>query len=340
MVFIKKNIEFYKIQLAIIFVVIAILIGITGYMIIEDLSFLDALYFSIITLSTVGFGLLHDLSPAGKIFTIILIIIYISIFTFSITVITSYIIDGEFRKKLNKFRMDKKIESFKDHVIIIGYGRNGSKCVDELLNKKVKMVIIESDLDEIENIKNRGLSFIMGDATIEETLLDANLKNAKSLITTLPLDTANVFVVLTARKICPKISITSRAANESSIDKLKSAGANHVVMPENIGGHYMANLITRPGLIEFYHLLTDDSDVNIRTEGIEYKDLKKEFKDQSISEINFRRKTGVNILAIKYPNGEFTINPSPEIIFKKDTTLIALGSKVQIQMMNKIYTNE
>lgn len=224
--FIRKY-KFHKLQAAIILALIGIISGVLGYMVLEKLSFLDALYMVIITISTVGFGEIKELSIEGKVFTILLIISYIGIFTYSISVIATYLFDGEFRKTLKQYKMEREIKNMKDHVIVVGYGRNGLKTCEELFRNNVPFVVIERNQKIIEKIKLKGYSYIYGDASEDSNLIKANISEAKTLIATLPVDSDNVFVVLSARKLNTNLMITSRAASEANMEKLKSAGANH-----------------------------------------------------------------------------------------------------------------
>jgi len=334
------NIIHNRVKLAVLLVIVAIFIGVTGYSMIENMPIIDALYMVVITISTVRYGEVTALSEPGKIFTIALIITYLGIFTFFLTVVSTYIFDGEFRKNLNKKKMQNKINKFRDHVIVIGYGRNGKRCCEELENNKVRFVCIEKKQEAIDQMKENNYHYLEGDATMESTLEMANIRNAKALITTLPTDADNVYVVLTARKLCPNIDITSRANELSSESILQSAGANHVVMPAIIGGHYMANLVSKPHVIDFYNLLTKEVDSNIQTEGLHFDFLKPEFRDKSIESLGFRKRTGVNIIAMQDKTGKFKLNPNPELIFEENTTLIALGSREQLDLMNNIYTKK
>jgi voltage-gated potassium channel len=337
---INNNFRFHKLQVAISLALLGIISGVVGYMILENISFLDALYMVIITISTVGFGEIKELSIEGKIFTIILIISYIGIFTYSVSVIATYLFDGEFRKTFKQYKMEREIKKIKDHVIVVGYGRNGLKTCEELHRNNVPFVVIEQNETIIEKIKLKGYLYIFGDASEDNNLLKANILEAKSFITSLPIDADNVFVVLSARKLNKDLMITSRAASEANMEKLKSAGANHVVLPESIGGHYMATLVSRPDLIEFYHLMTEDVDSSVCTEEVFCDELKEEYKNKSISTLDFRRKTGVNIIAVKNSEGKFIINPSPDSITEESTKLIALGTRDQIEKMKETYINK
>lgn len=179
--------------------------------------------------------------------------------------------------------------------------------------------------------------FIEGDATEEEVLIDAGIRNAKAIITTLPEDPDNVYVVLTARELNPSITIISRASNESSVNKLKRAGANNVIMPEKIGGAHMAALVMKPDIMEFIAELTgQSSDISLTFEELSLKDISSEYVEGTIRDLDIRNKTGANIIGLRMPDGEFVINPLPETRLNKNTKLIALGDSKQISDMRKL----
>ena len=179
--------------------------------------------------------------------------------------------------------------------------------------------------------------FIEGDATEEEVLIDAGIRNAKAIITTLPEDPDNVYVVLTARELNPSITIISRASNESSVYKLKRAGANNVIMPEKIGGAHMAALVMKPDIMEFIAELTgQSSDISLTFEELSLKDISSEYVEGTIRDLDIRNKTGANIIGLRMPDGEFVINPLPETRLNKNTKLIALGDSKQISDMRKL----
>ena len=240
-------------SLAIILLFVVIGLGTLGYMQLhEDYSLIDALYMTVITISTVGFKEVHDLSDDGKMFTILLILTSFGIFAYIASAVTRFILDGVFRRNLKDYRVAKRIEKLSDHVIVCGYGRNGRQASLELLEHGEKVVVIdskESSIDEIRLIPE--LLFIQGDATLEEVLTQANISKAKALITAIPDDAANVYVCLTARELSPDIRIISRSSKLQSDNKLKRAGANNVIMPDLLGGRQMAKLVAQPDVIEF-----------------------------------------------------------------------------------------
>jgi len=242
---------------AILILIALVVIGVTGYMLIEGDRFLNSLYMTIITISTVGFGEIHKLSVPGKIFTIFLILSSFGTYAYAISVITTHFVEGQLagffagsgRKKSKEKRMD-------NHIIICGYGRNGQQAAHELIAHKQAFIIIESKHDVIMHHLNEDFRFVEGDATNDDVLEKANIMSAKALITTLPNDADNTYVSLTARSLNPKLLIISRAENEKSEKKLKVAGANNVIMPERVGGAHMATLVANPDVVEFLDRLS------------------------------------------------------------------------------------
>jgi voltage-gated potassium channel len=314
------------------------LIGITGFMIIENYTFVEAFYMTVITVTTVGFLEVHPLSEAGRIFTALLSIIGIGIFFYGVTAIIGFIVEGEFRNFFKNYKMTKRIDKLNNHVIVCGYGRNGKQVCDELADDKQCFVLLEINPDALEEYKQSEYNlFIEGNATEDEVLIEAGIERAKALITTLPKDPDNVYVVLTARELNPNITIISRASIETSMTKLKHAGANNVIMPEKIGGAYMASLVMKPDIMEFIAQLTgQDSDISLDFEELPLSCLSIESSRKSIRDLDVRYKTGANIIGLKNKDGEFIINPHPETKICAKDSLIILGSGKQIQAMKNL----
>jgi len=316
-------------------IVSALIIGIAGYMWIEDYNFIDAVFMTIITIATVGYREVKELNTGGKIFTSFLIIYSISTFAYAISVITRYVIEGEFQTYFRHYQVNKEIQKLKNHIIVCGYGRNGKQACDQLRSEGVRFVAIESNPQIIAAMQEeQDLLFIEGDATKDEVLIEAGLESAKALITALPSDAANVFVVLTARDKSPKLKIISRASDDASEHKLKRAGADNVIMPDKIGGTHMAALITKPDVLEFIDHITGT--INIRLEEILFKSLPDSMQNKSIRELEIRNKTGANIIGFKSASGDYIINPSPDTVMMQDAKLFVLGTQEQVSKFKEI----
>jgi voltage-gated potassium channel len=336
---IKLGFKYFK-EAILIFLLILLCfsIGISGYMLIENFTFLEALYMTVTTISTVGFQEVHPLSDSGRIFTILLIVSNIGLFFYGVTLIAKFIIEGEFRKFFKHYNVNKKMEKLENHVIVCGYGRTGKQICLELTDDKIPFIVIESRENVIEFLKiDEHILFHEGDATEEDTLLMAGIKKAKAIITTLPEDPDNVYVVLTARELNPEITIISRASNESSESKLKRAGANSVIMPEKIGGAHMAALVTKPFITDFIAQLTGQgSDISITFEELSLNNISDDLKNKTIRELDIRNRTGANLIGLKMEDGNYIINPSPETVISSNAKLILLGSQNQIQEMRRL----
>ena len=326
---------FRKLYLAIGMVLLVLLVGIVGYYTIEDYSLLDSVFMTVITVATVGYREVKELDDAGKIFTSFLIIFSIGTFAYAISVITRYVIEGEFQTYFKHYKVNKEILKLKDHVIVCGFGRNGRQACEQLRSGNEKFVAIESNPKIIATLhEDENILFIEGDATNDDVLLEAGLERAKALITALPNDAANVFVVLTARDRNPNLKIISRASDDASEHKLKRAGANNVIMPDKIGGTHMAALVTKPDVLEFIDHITGR--INIRLEEILYSSLPNSMRGKSIKELEIRNKTGANIIGFKTAEGDYIINPSPEMVMMPDAKLFVLGTQEQVSRFKEI----
>lgn len=324
-----------KILIGVFMLLTIIVIGVTGYMFIEGDGFLNALYMTVITISTVGFGEVHKLSDAGKIFTIFLIISSFTTYAYALTTISTHFFEGQLNFILRGYGT-KTLRKMENHVVICGYGRNGQQVAKELKVYMLKYVIIDQKREAVEPILTPNDTFVEGDATLDPILLKANIKTARALITTLPIDADNLYVVLTARALNPNLEIISRASNESSETKLRMAGVDNVVMPERVGGAHMANLVTRPDIIEFMDHVSLHGNDPTTLEEIICKEMSESLKLKSIFEIGIRKVTGANIIGYKTPDGRYVLNPDPDTRVIPGTKLFVLGTPEQIKKMREI----
>lgn len=314
-------------------------IGIAGYMLIEGYRFFDAFYMTIITIGTVGFMEVQPLSDPGRLFTAFLIITGFGTFAYAITSVTSYVIDGEFRDYYRHHKTLNAIEKLNGHVIICGYGRNGRQAAQVLKKHDKRFVVVEEKKDEVEKLNHKFSHLVLeGDATQDEVLLKAGVERAAALITTLPIDADNVFIVLTARSLNPKLTIISRASDDNSDRKLKTAGANNVIMPDKIGGAHMASLVLKPDVIEFIDYITGQGGPEINLEEITFDNLPEPLRNKTIKDLEIRNKSGANIVGFKKGNGEYVINPSPDTQLIPDGKLFVLGTPEQIRKLREMFS--
>jgi voltage-gated potassium channel len=323
-----------KIGVGVLFSLIGI--GTLGYHFIEGWELIDCLYMTIITIATVGFKEVGPLSTGGKIFTMGLIVTSLGSLAYVGTSIARFVFDGDLTNYIKTYRVDKKIEKLKNHVIIVGYGRNGEQAAVELAEHGVDFVIIDRRDNVIARIReNRELLYIKGDATHEEVLEQARIYEARALIATTPNDADNVFVVLTARSMNPGLTVISRASEIGSQMKLKRAGATNVIMPERIGGQRMAKLVHQPDVVEFleYILLQKTQDVSL--EEISCRNLAQQYVGKSILDLKVREMSGANIIGIKTGAARYIFNPDPKMIVSRNDQLFVLGSPIQIKKMKE-----
>ncbi len=326
---------------SIFFLIMVVIIGTSGYMFLyEKLSFVDALYMTVITITTVGFQEVYPLKPIGKIFTIVLILISFGIFGYLASTITSFILDGVFRRNLKDYKTVKKIGKLKNHVIVVGFGRNGRQASLGLLRHGETVVVIDPKESAIEQIRAiPDLLPVQGDATLEEVLEMAKISEAKALITATPSDAENVYVVLTAREMNPSLRIISRSSNSQSDNKLKRAGANNVIMPDRLGGQHMAKLVAQPDIVEFLDNILLQSPESVNLEEISCEDLSGRFVGASIKNLNVRNRSGANIIGLRNEDGSYIYNPSAELVLNNKQHLFVLGNKQQIKSLKEILTN-
>lgn len=317
------------------------IVGVSGFILIEGYSFGEAFYMTVITVSTVGFNEVRPLSEVGRLFTSFLIIFSFGTFAYAVTSITIYVLDGEYKRYFKDLRVNKKVNKISDHTIICGYGRNGKQAAWELESHFRKYIVIEQNKDLIQDLReSHNIPFIEGDATFEKILEKAGIASAKALITTLPNDADNLFVVLTAREMNPDLLIISRASKDNSDKKLRRAGANNVIMPDKVGGAHMASLVIKPDVIEFMDYVMGQGTDSVNLEEITFENLPEEFRHQSIKELGIRDKSGANIVGYRTPEGEYVINPSPETIIMPDAKIFVLGTNEQINAFRDYATQE
>jgi len=251
-------------------------------------------------------------------------------FAFSITIITNYFLEGQMLVLLRGYRSKIK-RKMEDHIIICGYGRNGQQAARELDAHGRQYLVIDQSHDLIMKNLDKKKHFIEGDATLDEVLKKAFVEKARSLITTLPIDADNLYVVLTARSLNPTLKIISRASDESSEKKLKMAGANSVILPERLGGAHMATLVAKPDILEFLDHLSVHGHEATNLEEVTCIDLHPDVAGKSINEIGIRAKTGVNIIGFKTPEGNFILNPAPDTPVRQGSKLFVLATKEGIE---------
>ncbi len=324
-----------KIYIALLLLISVILVGVLGFRFFSDYSWIDALYMTVITMSTVGFGEVAPLDDSAKLFTVFLIATSVVTFAYSVSVITEYIVSKSDPKKAQYRKVQKMINILENHIIIVGYGRNGKQAADKLLAYNKSFIIIENDRHTIEKYQSDSLLFLEGNATEDEVLIEAGIKNASCLICTLPEDADNLFIVLSARQINNNLKIISRASQDTSYKKIRLAGADNVIMPDRIGGDHMASLVVVPDLIEFLDNLSIVGKKSINIEEISFENIFDDQKERTIRTIDMRSRTGCTIIGYKSPEGEYVVNPEPDTILRAGSKIVVLGRPEQVNLLNK-----
>lgn len=325
-----------KIVVALILMVFVLFCGVLGYRFISDYTWVEAIYMTIITVTTVGFAEVKPLDTEAKIFTVFLIVTSVFIFGFAISVITEYILSRNSLQILKKKRVQKMIGNLSGHVVICGYGRNGMQAADKLKAYNMPFVVIEKDKEVIEKHEEEIL-FVEGDVNEDEVLLQAGVDRAKYLITAVPDDAVNLFVVLSARQLNQNLFIISRASQVTSLKKLEFAGANKVIMPDKIGGDHMASLVVMPDLITFMDQLSLEGENTTNLEEVEIEDFTDQMDCKSIRDLDLRRKTGCTIIGYIDPKGNYIINPEADLELEPKGKVIVLGRPEQIRKLNQMF---
>ncbi|MCF6267048.1 MAG: potassium channel protein [Desulfuromusa sp.] len=319
---------------------LAILIGggTLGYALIEDWSAFEALYMTIITLTTVGYGEVHGLSYQGQVFTIILIIFGVGTIAYTIGSMIQFMVEGQLYQLLGRKKVQKKISRLHGHYIICGYGRIGRRISREFAANPLPFIVVENDAERCQHIENEGYLFIQGDATQDEVLQRAGIHQAKGLVTAVTSDAANVFIILTARGMNPKLFIMARASEEGAEVKLMRAGANKVVSPYTIGASRMAQAILRPSVVDFIDIATGRKNIALQMEEIPVTP-ESHLVGKALSQSGLRKELKLIIIGIKHDE-QMIFNPEANTIIEAGHILIALGESPDIKKLELIAANK
>ena len=304
-------------------------IGTIGYIWIEGWSVIDALYMTAITLSTVGYGETQPLSVNGRFFTIILIILGVGTVAYSLTQIGELIVTMRTTNTIRRRHMKRIISKLQNHIIVCGYGRVGRSAVTGLLDGRRQVVVIEKQEQKIQQVYDDGLLLVEGDATKDETLQEAGIDQAASILICTGDDTTNLFVVLSARTLNPNLYIVARAVDSENESKMRRVGANRVVSPYRIGGKHMANIIIRPHVTDFFDVVTLDNGMELWLEELIIAD-DSPLVGQTVGDAHIRGRTGVTLVAVLRRDGDQAVTPTADTTLKAGDELIVLGSRDQL----------
>ena len=315
-----------------------LLIGTAGYTTIERWSFIDAAYMTIITLSTVGFGETHPLSPTGRVFTVVLIVGGASLAAYAFSTLGEFISTGELRAHLEQRRHSRILKTLKDHVVVCGYGRVGRHVVHELIAEGVSFVVVDKDLAAVEHVRHNGHLALLGNAANDDVLREAGIERAIGLVAAVNSDAENVFIVLSARGLKPSLSIVARANFEDSESKLRRAGADRVIDPYRISGRRMVTMMLRPEVADFLDEIAHASGIELLIDQVHLA-ATSPLVGKTVGDVHalLFEKLGVTMLACALPNEALRlVQANAQALLVPDTLLIAFGPTSQLALFENM----
>ncbi|MCK5416933.1 MAG: potassium channel protein [Desulfobacterales bacterium] len=312
--------------------ILIIAAGTIGYMMIEGWPFVDALYMTVITISTVGFKEVNQVGEGGRIFTMVLVFSGVGFTLYVAAAVVQFMVEGRIRIIMGRRRLNKKIDRLKNHYIVCGYGRIGRVLCRHLKRANIDVAVIEKDSGQIPVMDEDGVLYIVGEATDENSLIKAGIERAKAVVAALATDTDNVFLVLTARQLVPELLIMARASQETAKIKLRAAGANYVESPYEMGAVSMAHRIIRPTVTSFLDLAFAHKRKDIQMEEIPVSNAS-ELVNVQLKDSGIRQNYNLIIIAIKKADGNMLFNPSFEAVIAPNDTVIAVGEVDNLQKL-------
>ncbi|MDD5605914.1 MAG: potassium channel protein [Patescibacteria group bacterium] len=310
-------------------------IGTLGYMFIEGWSFLDALYMVVITLATVGFKEVHTMSPAGTIFTILLIVFGIVTLYYVLRMLSEYVLENKLEERFKSKRMDKTIQNLSGHIIVCGFGRVGTQVVSELDKDTTPFVVVEQDEALVEKCEAGGHMCVKGDATSEDTLKRAGVMNARGIVICLGRDSDTIMAIITAKAMNSSIFVVARANQGAAASKLSQVGADRVVSPHQIGGFRMASFALSPEVADFIDDIQDLGNSEIQIDDV-IVPQSSPVAGHTIAQKLSNKVYGATVLAINKPDGKAIINPIGDTLVEAGDRLILIGTKEKLTEVLKL----
>jgi voltage-gated potassium channel len=314
--------------------VLIVIIGVAGYRVIEGWSFIDALYMTVITITTVGFTEVHPLSFAGRIFTIFLIIGGVGGALYTLTTIVQYILEGQFGITMGRRRMKTRIARLKGHFILCGYGRVGEEIARAFSEERAPFVVIDHNEERLAKAEKDGYTFLLADATSDEVLKEAGIERARGLVAALGSDTDNTYITLSARGLRPDLFIEARSSGREAEVKLKRAGADRIISPHIIGGHRMAMLALRPAVVDFIDTVTYRPGRELQLENVDVA-RGSHLVGQTMKHV--RDQEGITVLAMRKQSGKLLANPPDKEIIEDGDRLIVIGTPKRLAALESIF---
>ncbi len=325
----------HRLLTVVVFCIILWGVGVVGYELIEGWNFQDSLFMTAISLTTVGYGEVHPLSPAGRIFTIALITLGVGFFFYALGILAEATIEGHIKGIWGQRRMEKTIKKLSSHFVICGFGRIGRTICEEICKRGIPLVVVENDPDAIDGIKTCNYAFVEGDATHEDVLKKAGVERARGVICVLPSDADNVYATLTTRSLNPGLLIVSRADDVHAETKMMQAGADRVIRPYDIGAKRMALAVLRPTIIEFLDLAVHSSVLDLGIEQIEIHGGSK-LDGSTLQDAGIRNKTGATILAVQQFGEHMVVSPGADYRLNGGDIVVALGSNQSLTLLKEL----
>lgn len=322
-----------KLWLALMLLAIVPMMGTLGFMTVEGWGMFDALYMTIITMSTIGFGEVHPLSHMGRVFTMLFIVVGTGTVAYALTIVVEAIIRPEF---INHRILYRKLRSMQHHYIICGYGRAGARIAKELQSEGKQFVVVDMDDSKIKTFREQGGIVVVGDASDETVLQEAGIGRAKGLVASLNSDAANIFVTLTARGINPNLYIVARAEQYAAQSKLLRAGANAVLSPQEIGAVRMTQMLLQEHVLDAFELVTKKIALDVAVEEIELAMYPK-FAGRRIESLQLPTEFNVIILAVKFQDETLQFPAQADTLLQREMTLILAGASGDIERVRKAF---
>ena len=324
-------VEWRRLVLAVGALVAVMVAGTIGYLVL-GFSTLDAVYQTVTTVTTVGFREVEPFSTAGKVFTIVIIVVGVGTALYTFSVIFETVLEDRLPEVFGRRRTERRIRGMRDHVIVCGWGRVGRAIARELTESGAEPVIIDSDPERLRDVPGEGL---LGDATEDAVLEKAGIRQARALVAALSTDAGNLFVTISAKALRPEIFVVARVRVEDNEEKLRRAGADRVVNPQSIGGARMAAFVLQPAVTEFLDVVMHDRDIEFRLEEVPVPEGSP-IEGASIREAHVRDRTGALVLALRDRGGKFTTNPPPETVICAGQVMIAIGTPGDLDKLERL----
>lgn len=308
-----------------------VLVGTVGYALLEDWSWFDAMYMSVITLMTIGYSEVHELDQTGRAFTMLLALLGATTLAASATYVLKFIVSGELNKTFGRHRMQRVLDHTHDHVIVCGFGRVGRRVVADFEGSQVPVVIVDQDE---ERVKGTSL-WVAGNVTEDDTLKRAGIARARALVAAVPSDADNLYVTMSARLLNPQLTIVARAEGEGAEEKLLRAGASRVISPTAIGGQRVVQAVLRPAVLDFIDLATKSQHLELQMEQALVQKGSK-LDGVTIGDASLRERCDVLVVAIQRSDGRMLFNPPPDVRMSDGERLVVLGNRESLDKLESL----